>query len=221
MKVLVVEDDRELAQHLREVLQQSGFACDMAHDGEEADFLARTETYDAVVLDLGLPRRDGLSVLTGWREDQLGLPVLILTARGRWSEKRAGFHAGADDYLTKPFELGEVVLRVQALIRRAAGRISPELHCGTLSLDTRSNEVRLAGAPVSLTNQEFRILRYLLHHPGKVISRSEFIEHVYERDLDPDSNVLDVLIGRLRRKLGSGLIETVRGQGFRLVDNTQ
>ena len=221
MRVLVVEDDRELAARVREILQGSGFACDMAHDGDEADFLARTESYDAVVLDLGLPQRDGLSVLTGWREDNLDIPVLILTARGRWSEKRAGFHAGADDYLTKPFELGEVVLRVQALIRRAAGRASPELRCGELSLDTRSNEVRLRGQPVSLTNQEFRILSYLLHHPGKVISRTEFIEHVYERDLDPDSNVLDVLIGRLRRKLGSDLIETVRGQGFRLVDGGQ
>jgi len=218
LRVLVAEDDRELASRVREVLQQSGFACDLAHDGEEADFLARTESYDTVVLDLGLPRRDGLSVLGAWREDRLDFPVLILTARGRWSEKRAGFHAGADDYLTKPFELGEVVLRVQALIRRAAGRASPELRCGELVLDTRSNAVRLAEQPVSLTNQEFRILAYMLHHPGKVISRSEFIEHVYERDLDPDSNVLDVLIGRLRRKLGSGLIETVRGQGFRLVD---
>jgi two-component system OmpR family response regulator len=216
MRVLVVEDEPELAGKLARALGAAGFVVDTAHDGERADFLGRSEPYDAVVLDLGLPRLDGLSVLRGWRAEGFGLPVLILTARGRWSEKQAGFAAGADDYLVKPFELGEAVLRVQALVRRSRGHASPELACGALRLDTHRGELSLAGEPVALTAQEYRLLAYLMHHGEGVVSRSELLDHVYERGLDPDSNVIDVLIGRVRRKIGAGRIETVRGRGFRL-----
>jgi two-component system OmpR family response regulator len=214
--VLVVEDEEELAAKLGRALGAAGFAVDLAHDGERADFLGRTEPYDAVVLDLGLPRLDGLSVLRGWRAEGVGAPVLILTARGRWSEKQAGFSAGADDYLVKPFQLGEAVLRVQALVRRSRGHASPEIVCGALRLDTHRGELSLAREPVALTAQEYRLVAYLMHHAESVVSRSELLDHVYERGLDPDSNVIDVLIGRVRRKIGAERIETVRGRGFRL-----
>lgn len=216
MRVLVVEDEEELAAKLARALGAAGFAVDLAHDGARADFLGRSEPYDAVVLDLGLPRLDGLSVLRGWRAAGVGVPVLILTARGRWSDKQSGFEAGADDYLVKPFELGEAVLRVQALVRRSRGHASPELVCGALRLDTHRGVVTLAGEPVALTAQEYRLLAYLLHHAEGIVSRSELLDHVYERDADPDSNVVDVLLGRVRRKIGAERIETVRGRGFRL-----
>lgn len=216
MRVLVVEDEEELAAKLARALGAAGFAVDLAHDGERADFLGRSEPYDAVVLDLGLPRRDGLSVLRDWRAEGVGAPVLILTARGRWSEKQAGFEAGADDYLVKPFELGEAVLRVQALVRRSRGHAAPEIACGALRLDTHRGSVSLDGEPVSLTAQEYRLVVYLMHHAERVVSRSELLDHVYERGLDPDSNVIDVLIGRVRRKIGAERIETVRARGFRL-----
>jgi two-component system OmpR family response regulator len=215
--VLIAEDDPELGAKLARALERAGYAVDLAQDGKQADLLGRTAAYDAVVLDLGLPNLDGLSVLRGWREAGLVVPVLILTARSRWSEKQAGFHAGADDYLTKPFEFGEAVLRVQALIRRSKGHAHPEIVCGSLCLDTRTGDVTLNGEPLALTGQEHRVLSYLLHHAGRVVSRSELLDHVYARDRDPDSNVLDVLIGRLRRKLGLPVIETVRGRGYRLV----
>jgi two-component system OmpR family response regulator len=218
VRILVAEDDRELAEKVARALERAGFAVDQVHDGHQADFQGRSESYDAAVLDLGLPQLDGLSVLRGWREAGVALPVLILTARSRWSEKQAGFHAGADDYLTKPFEMGEVVLRVQALIRRSKGIASPDLVCGSLRLDTRTGDLSLGGEPLELTGQEHRVLAYLLHHAGRVVSRTELLEHVYARDRDPDSNVLDVLIGRVRRKLGRPLIETVRGRGYRLVN---
>jgi two-component system OmpR family response regulator len=188
----------------------------VAGDGKEADLLGRTEPYDAVVLDLGLPQLDGLSVLRGWRSDGVAVPVLILTARGRWSEKQSGFSAGADDYLVKPFELGEAVLRVQALVRRSRGHASPEIRAGALRLDTHRGEFTLAGEPVALTAQEYRLLAYLAHHAERVVSRSELLDHVYERSLDPDSNVVDVLLARVRRKIGAERIETLRGRGFRL-----
>jgi len=216
VRVLVVEDEPELAAKLARALGAAGFAVDTAADGERADFLGRSEPYDAVVLDLGLPRLDGLSVLRNWRAEGVDVPVLILTARGRWSEKQAGFAAGADDYLVKPFELGEAVLRVQALVRRSRGHASPEFTCGALRLDTHRGELTLAGEPVALTAQEYRLVSYLMHNAEKVVSRSELLDHVYERGLDPDSNVIDVLIGRVRRKIGPARIETVRGRGFRL-----
>jgi two-component system OmpR family response regulator len=214
--VLVVEDEPELAEKLARALASAGLAVDVAHDGKQAELLGRTEPYDAVVLDLGLPRLDGLSVLRGWRGDGIDVPILVLTARGRWSEKQAGFAAGADDYLVKPFELGEAVLRVQALIRRSRGHASPEISLGALQLDTHRGEFTLEGEPVSLTAQEYRLLAYLAHHAERVVSRSELLDHVYERSLDPDSNVVDVLMARVRRKIGSERIETLRGRGYRL-----
>jgi two-component system OmpR family response regulator len=214
--VLVVEDEPELAEKLARALRTAGFAVDTTHDGKQADFLGRTEPYDAVVLDLGLPGLDGISVLRGWREDGIHVPALVLTARGRWSDKQSGFSAGADDYLVKPFELGEAVLRVQALVRRTRGHGSPEIAVGALRLDTHRGEFSLAGEPIALTAQEYRLLAYLAHHAERVVSRSELLEHVYERSLDPDSNVIDVLLARVRRKIGAGRIETLRGRGFRV-----
>ncbi|MBI3444589.1 MAG: response regulator transcription factor, partial [Magnetospirillum sp.] len=175
-----------------------------------------TESYDAVILDLGLPKLDGISVLGRWREAGRAMPVMVLTARARWAEKAQAFNAGADDYVTKPFEMEEVVTRIRALIRRAAGHSSPEITCGTLRIDTNGGRVSRDGMPVALTAQEFRILSYLAHHQGRVISRSELVEHVYDRDADPDSNVLDVLVARIRRKLGVDVIHTLRGQGWRM-----
>ena len=216
MKVLVVEDDRELASKIGEALRQDGMIVDLVHDGDEAAFVGATETYDAAVLDIGLPNQDGISVLRHWREQGQHMPVLMLTARGRWSDKLAGFDAGADDYLTKPFLQDEVGLRLRVLRRRALGHRTPLLQVGPLQYDTHSDRFTLDGSPLSLTAQEKRILAYLIQHPGDVISRNEINNHIYARDLDPDSNTVDVLIGRIRRKLGIELIHTERGRGFRL-----
>lgn len=218
MRILVVEDEPVLALRLQQTLEAAGFAVDVAYDGEEGWHLGDTEPYDAAVLDLGLPKIDGVSILQKWRSAGRQLPVLILTARSRWSEKMAGFQAGADDYMTKPFEMDEVVYRLRALIRRAAGHAQPELSCGPLRLDTLAGRFSLDGVPLQLTAQEFRILSYLMHHAGAVVSRTELMEHVYDRHFDSDSNVLEVLIGRIRRKLGADLIHTVRGLGYRLAD---
>ncbi|MGE0121280.1 MAG: response regulator transcription factor [Dongiaceae bacterium] len=216
MRVLVVEDEPQLALRLQRALEAADFAVDVAYDGEEGWHLGDTEPYDAIVLDLGLPRIDGVTVLQRWRKAGRTTPVLILTARSRWSEKMAGFNAGADDYVTKPFELDEVAYRLRALIRRASGHAQPELVCGPLRLDTNSGRVSVNEAPVQLTAQEFRILSYLLHHPGRIVSRTELMEHVYDRHFDSDSNVLEVLVGRIRRKIGPDLIRTIRGQGYML-----
>lgn len=218
MRILVVEDEPVLALRLQQTLEAAGFAVDVAYDGEEGWHLGDTEPYDAAVLDLGLPKIDGVSILQRWRAAGRSLPVLILTARSRWSEKMAGFQAGADDYMTKPFEMDEVVYRLRALIRRAAGHAQPELSCGPLRLDTLAGRFSLDGMPLQLTAQEFRILSYLMHHAGAVVSRTELMEHVYDRHFDSDSNVLEVLIGRIRRKLKADLIHTVRGLGYRLAD---
>ena len=212
MRILVVEDDTTLAAQLRAALEGAGFAVDVEHDGTAAAFAGATERYDAAVLDLGLPVRDGLSVLREWRAAGHQWPVLILTARNRWSDKLAGFQAGADDYLTKPFILDEVVLRLRAMLRRLAGCANPVLQAGPLEYDVTAARFRLHGQA-----QEHKILAYLMHHPNRVLTRTEISEHVYARDLDPDSNTLDVLIGRIRRKLGQPqLLVTERGQGFRL-----
>jgi len=216
LRVLVVEDEPRLTLRLEQALEAAGFVVDTAYDGETGCYLGETEPYDAAVLDLGLPQLDGVSVLGRWRAAGRSLPVLVLTARSRWTEKAAAFAAGADDYVTKPFEMEEVVARLRALIRRAAGHASPELVCGPLRVDTLGGRASLDGMPLPLTAQEFRILSYLAHHQGQVVGRSELIDHVYDRDADPDSNVLDVLIARIRRKLGCELIYTLRGQGWRL-----
>jgi len=216
MRVLLAEDDRDLAGQLASLLTEAGYAVDIAPDGEEAQFLGETEPYDAVILDLGLPEIDGLSVLKRWRRDGHRMPVLILTARDSWSEKVDGLDAGADDYVTKPFELEEVLARLRALIRRAAGHVTAELECGPVRLDTRNGRVQVSGEPVRLTAQEFKLLSYLMHHQGEVVSRTELTEHLYDQDFDRDSNTIEVFVNRVRKKLGVELIHTVRGMGYRL-----
>jgi two-component system, OmpR family, response regulator len=216
MRVLVVEDDADLARQLQAGLQDAGYAVDVASDGEEGHHLGDTEPYDAVILDLGLPVVDGLSVLERWRRDGRAMPVLILTARDRWSEKVAGIDAGADDYVAKPFHMEEVLARLRAVVRRATGHASPELACGPVHLDTRSARVSVAGQSVKLTAQEYRLLAYLMHHGGRVVSRTELTEHLYDQDFDRDSNTIEVFVGRLRKKLGVDIIETARGLGYRL-----
>lgn len=216
MRILVVEDHAALARQLMEALAEAGFVADHAADGEEGLFLGETEPYDAVVLDLGLPRLDGLSVLKRWRAAGRDLPVLILTARDGWSEKVAGLNAGADDYLAKPFVMAELIARLQALVRRAHGRSQPQISLGRLVIDTGAQRVLLDGAATRLTGLEYRLLAYLALHAGQVVSKTELTEHLYAQDFDRDSNTLEVMVGRLRRKLGEGFIETVRGQGYRL-----
>lgn len=217
MRILLAEDDLELSERIRDALVAAGFVVLHAADGVQAEYLGHVEPIDAVVLDLGLPGMDGLSVLERWRQAGLGMPVLMLTARARWHDKLAGFDAGADDYMTKPFQVEELVLRLRALIRRSAGHAHPRLRCGPLLFDVNAARFELDGVPLHLTVQEQRILSYFIHHQGRLISRNRLGEHVYEAGFDPDSNVLDVLIGRIRRKLGTAdLLHTVRGQGFRL-----
>lgn len=216
MRLLIVEDEPTLLLQLDEGLQASGYVVDLADNGVNAHHLGDTEAYDAVVLDLGLPRMDGLSVLRKWRAAGRNMPVLILTARDGWSEKVAGIDAGADDYLSKPFQMEELLARLRALIRRAGGHASAELVCGPLSLDTRNSRVTLAGQALSLTSHEYRVLSYLMHHRDQVVSRSVLVEHIYSQDFDRDSNTVEVFVARLRKKLPAGLIETVRGQGYRL-----
>ena len=215
MKVLVVEDQDRLAEQLSGSLEEAGYAVERAADGERADFLVGTERYDAVVLDLGLPRVDGLTLLRRWREAGNAVPVLVLTARGSWHEKVQGIDSGADDYVAKPFRMEEVLARLRALIRRASGQVTPLLRCGGVLLDPRLARVTLDGTPVKLTSHEFRVLSYLLHHRDRVVSQAELTEHIYAQDFDRDSNTVEVFIARLRRKLGPGVIETVRGLGYR------
>ncbi|MBH9579127.1 response regulator transcription factor [Inhella proteolytica] len=216
MRVLLVEDDTQLREPLRRTLVEAGYAVDEAATGPDALHLGQTEPYDAAVLDLGLPGLDGLSVLQRWRAAGRTLPVLILTARDSWHEKVAGIDAGADDYLAKPFHTEELLARLRALIRRAQGLASPLLQCGGLALDTRSGRVSLDGATVNLTAHEYRLLAYLMHRPGQVVSRTELTEHLYAQDFERDSNTIEVFVGRLRRKLPGVALETVRGLGYRL-----
>ena len=216
MRILLVEDDPDLTRQLKSALADAGYAVDHAADGEEGRFLGETEPYDAVVLDLGLPKVDGVSVLERWRRQAMGAPVLILTARGAWSDKVAGFDAGADDYLTKPFHTEELLARLRALVRRAAGHSQATLSCGDLRLDPRAARASVAGEPLRLTSLEYRLLHYLMMHQGRVISRTELVEHLYDQDFDRDSNTIEVFVGRLRKKIGADRIETMRGLGYRL-----
>jgi two-component system OmpR family response regulator len=217
MRILLVEDDPTLRLQLRASMEEAGYAVDTADNGLDAQHLGEHEAFDAVVLDLGLPMLDGLSVLERWRVAGRSMPVLILTARDSWHEKVAGIDAGADDYLAKPFHIEELLARVRALIRRAQGLASPLLQCGALTLDTRSGRVTLDGQSVNLTSHEHRLLAYLMHRPGSVVSRTELTEHLYAQDFDRDSNTIEVFVGRLRKKLPPQTIETVRGMGYRLV----
>lgn len=216
MRLLVVEDEPTLNAQLKQALEDEGFVVDTAFDGEEAAFLGETEPYDLVVLDIGLPQKDGLTVLEDWRADGIGVPVLILTARDRWSDKVKGMDAGADDYVAKPFQMEEVLARVRAIVRRAAGLSSNTLSCGPIVLDLKTNRVTDNGMAVKLTAQEYRVLAYLLTQSGKVISRTELTEHIYDQDFDRDSNTIEVFVGRLRKKLSVNIIETVRGMGYRI-----
>lgn len=217
MRILVVEDDPDLRRQLAGALSQAGYAVDLAADGEDGHFLGETEPYDAVVLDLGLPKLDGVTILERWRGDGKDFPVLILTARDRWSEKVAGFDAGADDYLTKPFYTEELLARLRALLRRATGHSAAALEAGALRVDTRAARASVNGDPIKLTAHEYRVLSYLMHHQGRVVPRTELVEHIYDQDFDRDSNTIEVFIGRLRKKIGSDRILTERGLGYRLV----
>jgi two-component system, OmpR family, response regulator len=214
MRVLVVEDDQDLNRQIVSALTDAGYVVDKAHDGEEGHFLGDTEPYDAVILDLGLPVLDGVSVLEKWRRSGKKMPVIILTARDRWSDKVAGFDAGADDYVTKPFHMEEVLARIRALVRRTAGHASSEITCGPVSLDTKGARVTVNGMPVKLTSLEYRLMDYLMHHKGKVVSRTELVEHLYDQDFDRDSNTVEVFVGRLRKKLGVDVLHTIRGMGY-------
>jgi len=216
VRVLVVEDEAALARQLDDALTAAGYAVDRAGDGLRADFLMQTESYDAVVLDLGLPRVDGLTLLAQWRRSGQATPVLILTARGSWHEKVQGIDGGADDYMSKPFRIEEVLARVRALIRRSGGQASREIRVGSIVLDPRGARVTLDGVAVRLTSHEFRVLSYLMHQRNRVVSQAELTEHIYSQNFDRESNTVEVFIARLRRKLGASTIETVRGLGYRM-----
>jgi two-component system, OmpR family, response regulator len=217
MRVLVVEDDPNLNRQIKDALTDAGYAVDVAFDGEEGHFLGDTEPYDAVVLDIGLPQMDGLSVLEAWRREGKSMPVLVLTARDRWSDKVQGIDSGADDYVTKPFHMEEILARVRALVRRAAGHASNEIVAGPVRLDVRSGKVTVNGQAIKMTSHELRLLSYLMHHKGKVISRTELTEHLYDQDFDRDSNTIEVFVGRLRKKLPDDCIQTVRGLGYQIL----
>ncbi|MCX5515332.1 DNA-binding response regulator [Kaistia algarum] len=214
MRILVVEDERRIADDIAAALKASGMAVDIATDGEDAWFQGDVETYDAVVLDLGLPKLDGLTVLRRWRASGRRFPVLVLTARGVWTERVEGINAGADDYLPKPFEMEELIARLRALLRRAAGQPAPVLRAGELSLDTRQMRFSLRGVPMALSPLEYRLLAYLMHQAGRVVPPTELAEHLYDSGHDRDPNAIEVIVARLRRKLGSDVIETRRGFGY-------
>lgn len=216
MRILIVEDDLDLNRQLADACRDAGYAVDTAFDGEEGHFLGDTEPYDAVILDIGLPKLDGLSVLEAWRRSGRLVPVLLLTARDRWSDKVAGIDAGADDYVAKPFHMEEVLARLRALTRRAAGRASNEIEIGRVRLDVKAGRLSVDGNPVKLTSHEFRLIQYLMLHVNKVVSRTELVEHLYDQDFDRDSNTIEVFVGRLRKKMGLDFIETVRGLGYRI-----
>lgn len=219
MRILVVEDDPDLQRLLADALRDNGYVVDTASDGVEGHFLGETEPYDAVILDLGLPEMDGIKVLEKWRKAGRVMPVLILTARDRWNDKVKGLDAGADDYVTKPFFTEEVLARVRTLLRRGAGISTSDIECGPLRIDTRAARVTVQGNPVKLTSLEYRLLAYLAHHKGRVVSRTELVEHLYDQDFDRDSNTIEVFVGRLRKKLGVNMIQTLRGLGYKLDEN--
>ncbi|WP_404713078.1 response regulator [Sphingomonas sp. MMS24-J13] len=219
MRVLLVEDDADLAAGIARALRAEHFAVDVATNGEDGGHLGSTEAYDVAVLDLGLPRRDGISILAEWRATGRTLPVLILTARDAWSDKVQGFKAGADDYLVKPFRVEELVMRLRALVRRAAGHAASIIRCGPIAFDAQTGQFELDGMPLKLTAFEWRVLSCLMLRKEIVVERLDLLERVYEGDADVDSNSLEVIVGRLRRKIGPDRIETVRGRGYRLTEH--
>lgn len=220
MRVLVVEDEPRIAADVKHGLEHAGYVVDVVADGEAAWFRAETEPYDAMVLDLGLPRLDGLGVLRRLRAAEVALPVLILTARDGWRERVEGIDAGADDYLVKPFRMEELNARLRAILRRTAGHASPVLRAGDVELDTRTRAVSVAGRPTELTALEYRLLAFLLHRQGQVVPAGELLDHLHGVGTERETNALEALLTRLRRKLGSGVIETRRGQGYRIPDAT-
>ncbi len=219
MRILLVEDDTNLNRQIKDALTEGGYAVDVAFDGEEGHYLGDTEPYDAVVLDIGLPQMDGLSVLEEWRRAGKSMPVLLLTARDRWSDKVQGIDAGADDYVAKPFHMEELLARLRALVRRAAGHASNEITAGPVRLDVKAGKVTVDGQAIKLTSHELRLLSYLMHHKGKVVSRTELTEHLYDQDFDRDSNTIEVFVGRLRKKLPEEVIHTVRGLGYQILED--
>jgi two-component system, OmpR family, response regulator len=214
VRVLIVEDEPRIAADIRQGLERAGYVADVVADGEAAWFRAETETYDAMVLDLGLPRLDGLGVLRRLRAADIALPVLILTARDGWRERVEGIDAGADDYLAKPFRMEELVARLRAILRRTAGHAAPVLRAGTVELDTRTRAVSVDGRPTELTALEYRLLAFLLHRPGQVVPAGELLDHLHGVGTEREANALEALLTRLRRKIGPGVIETRRGQGY-------
>ncbi|MFQ3197385.1 MAG: two-component system response regulator PhoP [Paraglaciecola sp.] len=220
MRILIVEDDSRLLTQLDSLLQQNGYSVDLADDGAKALFLLNEHPYDLAIIDIGLPIIDGFAVIQKARKNQVTCPILILTARDRWQEKVEGLDAGADDYLTKPFQNEELLARVKALIRRAAGQASPTIENGPISLNTLSEQVSIDGLDVELTAYEYKVLEYLLLNPKKIVSKTELTEHIYDQDFDLDSNVIEVFVGRLRKKLDPqgtiNPIETLRGRGYRI-----
>jgi two-component system OmpR family response regulator len=221
MRILIVEDEPTLQRQLAEIVGAASYVVTCCDNGRDAHFMGMSEDYELVLLDLGLPLMDGLSVLKAWRAAGRKMPVLVLTARGNWHEKVQGIDAGADDYLAKPFHEEELLARVRALIRRSAGFASAVLRCGELELDTRECHATYSGKPVVLTSHEYKLLAYLMHRPGQVVSRQELIEHIYSQDFDRDSNTIEVFIGRLRKKLSADLIQTIRGLGYRMQDDAK
>ncbi len=214
MRILLVEDEDGIAKRVEKALAAAGYLVERSRDGEDGWFRGDSETFDAVVLDLGLPQMDGLQVLKRWRNAGKTMPVLVLTARGSWMERVEGIDAGADDYLPKPFQMEELVARLRALLRRSAGNASSVIRAGAVALDTRQMTLTSDGVPVELTQLEFRLLSYLMHHRGRVISQLELTEHVYGEDIERDSNAIEVLIARVRKKLDTDLIRTKRGFGY-------
>lgn len=220
MRILLIEDEAQLRESLTERLRKEGYAVDSAADGADGHFLGIENPCDLAIIDLGLPKLDGIEVIKRWRAAGRRFPVLILTARGRWQEKVEGLAAGGDDYLVKPFHVEELLARINALVRRAAGWSQPTLRCGPVELDTRAQQVAVGGAPIELTTYEFKVLQFLMLRAGEVVSKTDLTEHLYDQDFDRDSNVIEVFVGRLRRKLDPdgtlNPIETLRGRGYRL-----
>ena len=218
MRVLLIEDDPRIVRMVRAVLEDAGYAVDVASDGDAAWFEGDTQDYDAAVLDLGLPKMDGLAVLARWRAAKRDFPVLILTARGSWAERVQGIDVGADDYLTKPFAMEELLARLRALTRRAAGRASPVLNAGSVMIDTRKMRVTIDELPINLTTLEYRCINYLMHHVGRVVPPGELMEHLYSHNHERDPNAVEVLLGRLRKKIGVEIIQTRRGFGYIILE---
>ena len=221
MRILIVEDESKIADLIADVLTSEGLIPEIATDGEEGWFLGSTEKYAAAILDVGLPKRDGLSVLRKWRDEGLEMPVILLTARANWNERVEGIDAGADDYLGKPFQMEELVARLRALLRRTSGQKATTLEAGPLRVDLRQMRVSVDGRPLKITPLEYRLLNYLMHHKGQVVGQEELVENIYYRDQEPDSNAVEVLVGRLRRKIGGDIIQTRRGFGYLIAEEEQ